>query len=210
MRPLDGSGQHLRILEHVVVAAEREAVLGQEAVDDRDLFLEPLPAPVDIEEGEPELRVLLLPPPGPHADLDAALADLIDRDRGLRQERRRPEGHRRDERPEADPAGPCGERAEDGPGIGGPPPGDAGCAEVVVGPEQPFESEALGGVGERAPIGPGHALLALDHQAGTHPGSLSGMSEPAVPTERERAIRALLLGAVLGAVLAVLGRRART
>jgi hypothetical protein len=32
------------------------------------------------------------------------------------------------------------------------------------------------------------------------------MSEPAVPTERQRAIRALVLGAALGAVLAVLGR----
>ena len=52
-------------------------------------------------------------------------------------------------------------------------------AEVVVGAEQSFEADALGEVGERAPVAPGDALLALDHQTRAHVGSLSAMNTQA-------------------------------
>jgi hypothetical protein len=40
--------------------------------------------------------------------------------------------------------------------------------QVMVGAKQRWDPMLLAGMGERQPLGPGHALLALDHQAKLH------------------------------------------
>jgi hypothetical protein len=86
----------------------------------------------------------------------------------------------------------------------------------VVGPEQALEAGPFGEIGERTPVRPRHALLAFDHQARTHAGSLSAVPPPTGPpidppaaflTERQRQVRAASLGALLGLFLAALARR---
>jgi len=80
----------------------------------------------------------------------------------------------------------------------------------VIGPEQALEAGPLGAIGERAPVGPGDPLLSFDHQARPHGASLAAM-EPAPDrpylTELGRGARAAVLGALLGIVLAIAGRR---
>jgi hypothetical protein len=137
-------------------------------VDDRDLLFQELPAVFDIVEGQTEPGVFLPPPPGADADLDAPIADQVDRQGRPGEDRRGPEGDRRHERAEPQRRGALGERPEDRPRIGRPDARDAVCAEVVIGPEEPLQAVAFGSIGEGAPVGPGDALLALDHQARPH------------------------------------------
>jgi hypothetical protein len=79
----------------------------------------------------------------------------------------------------------------------------------MVRAEEAFEAKTFARIGQLAPIAPGHTLLALDHEARPHAGSLSGVSELRVPSERERGARAVMLGVLLGVVLAALAGRQR-
>ena len=81
--------------------------------------------------------------------------------------------------------------------------------------EQTLEARALGEVGQDAPVSPRDTLLSFDHEACTHGGSLSAMTPETETdpqpdrflTERQRGMRAAVLGAAFGLVLAFLGRR---
>jgi hypothetical protein len=154
--------------EPVVVARECERVLREQGVHDLELLgqhVEPLAVG---REREPVRLVFLLPPAGPHADLDATVADPIDRDRAFREDSRKPERHRRHERAEADRGGDGGEAGEVGPGVGGPALTVPHHAEVMVRGEDRIEPEPLGMRGGGHPLGPGDALLAFEHEAETH------------------------------------------
>src|SRR5206468_10136833 len=157
-----------------------------------------------------ELGVLLLPPAGAQPDLDAPAADLVDGRGRLRQQRRLAERGRRHERAEPDARRASGECAQQRPGVRRAASRDAPGAEVMIGSEQSLVAEPLARLREREPVRPPHALLALDHHARTHLGSLATMSERAdAPSEMRRVARAVVLGLVLGTLLALLSRTRR-
>src|SRR5439155_22345983 len=73
-----------------------------------------------------------------------------------------------DERAEAQRRRSGGEPGERGPGVVGDVAGLVRLRDVVVGAEERVDTVLLAGVGERAPVLPGDALLALDHQRDAH------------------------------------------
>jgi len=209
--PLHRLRQHVGLADDVVATFEAERVGCQQAIDDGDLFFESLPAAIDIVEPEPEACVLFFPPSRAHADLDPSAADVIDGRGRLREQGRLTERHGRHERSQTERAGSGGEGAEQRPGVGGSSPAHAVRAEVVVGAEQTLEAEVFTGLGQPQPVGPRHALLALDHHAEPHPGSVSAVPDETTSylSEGQRALRAVLLGLALGLVLVVLRKRSR-
>ena len=66
-------------------------------------------------EGQPERRVLALPPAGADADERAPAGEHVERRRRLRDDARRPEGHRRAQRAQPQPGVEPGEQAEGHP-----------------------------------------------------------------------------------------------
>ncbi len=134
----------------------------------RELRLERVHPLAHGREREPVHSVLSLVPAGTEAELDAAARDLLRGRRALRDHGRVPEGHGRDERPEPDPLRTGRERRQRRPCVERSGAAAADDREVVVGAEKTLEPRALGGLRERQPPFPGHALLALDHETDAH------------------------------------------
>ena len=152
-----------------------EALLRPRADDDLDLLREELEALLALGEREAVRLVLALVPARAHPDLDAAARDVVDRDGHPREHARVAEGRRRDHRAEADPLRERREPGERRPrvvGVGVRPDD----RRVVVGAEEALEPVLLREAREAHPVVPGHALLALDHQAEPHALSTSSGS----------------------------------
>jgi hypothetical protein len=103
---------------------------------------------------------------------------VVGGDDELRDLGRVAERDRRDQRAEVQRRRARGERVDDGPRVERAALVDAAEVEVVVGAEQGRDAVLLAGARERHPLGPRHALLALDHQAEIHgaPHSTTGVS----------------------------------
>src|SRR4029077_7172287 len=127
-----------------------------------------------VETGERKaVRVVLcLVPARAEPELDAAARDVVDGRAHPREHRRTPEGRRRDHRAQPDPFRHGGEPGECRPGVERAAAGQVEDRLVVVGAEETLETVLLAGAGERNPVVPGDALLALDHQADAHSWSL--------------------------------------
>ena len=118
--------------------------------------------------------VLALHPAGAEAELDPAAGDVVDGRGGVREQARQAERRGRDERPEAQRRRARGEARERRPGVVRDVPGLVRLRDVVVGAEERVDPVLLAGVGEVAPLLPGDAFLALDHQGDAHRAILRG------------------------------------
>jgi hypothetical protein len=147
--------------------------LAPQPVQDGQLVLQQVGPLLDGREGEAELRVLLLVPTGPDADLDATTAHLIHRRDDLGEDARMAEGHRRHEHAQADALRVAGETGQDGPGVGRGLARLPGEAREVVGPEPGIEAVRFRALGGRQLIGVGHPLLGFHHQDVAHRSSRS-------------------------------------
>ena len=162
-------GQRRGAGQPVVPAVEVERLAGRRAPqpgDDRQLLLvavEPLP---QRRERDAVGGVLGLEPARADAELDPAAAHLVDlRDRD-RQRPGQPEGGRRHQRAQPDPAGLPGQPGEGHPGVGRSGQAVAAHRQVVVGPEEGVEAGLLGapGDGEQVVVGGAHLGLGEDPQ----------------------------------------------
>ena len=120
--------------------------------------------------GEAERAVLALHPARAEPELDAAAGDVVGGRGCVREQRRRPEGGGGDERPEAQRRRAGGERRDRRPRVVRDVRVLVRLRDVVVGAEERVDAVLLAGVRERAPLFPGDALLALDHQRDAHRG----------------------------------------
>jgi hypothetical protein len=121
-----------------------------------------------LRERETVGAVLALHPTGAEAELDAAAGDVVDGRSGVREEPRQAKGCGRDERAEAQLGRACGEAGKRRPGVVRDVAALVRLRDVVVGTEERVDPVLLARVGECAPLRPGDALLALDHQRDAH------------------------------------------
>ena len=133
-----------------------------------ELVLHQVGSPGDLGEWQTELTVLKVVPAGSHADLDAAAAHLVDGRDDLGERTGMAEGHRRDERAEADGRGLAGDSGQDRPGVGGRVVIRAREAAVMVRSKQGFEAEPFGQPGNLQLLQVGQALLGLEHEGDAH------------------------------------------
>ena len=143
--------------------------------DDGEVVLEPLEPLTGRRERDRVGPVLVVEPAGADPQLHPTPAhrvDLRDRDgegTGV------PEGHRRDQRAQADGGGLAGDGAQGHPGVGRARlAGARAHLEVVVRAEEGVEAQLLGRLGHRQLGLVGGTLLGLDEDAQVHGGDPTG------------------------------------
>ena len=139
-----------------------------EPVDDLELLGEAREPLARLGEREAVGAVLALHPAGAEPELDPPAGDVVDGRGRVREQAGQPEGRRRDERPEAERRRARREPGERRPGVVRDVPGLVRLRDVVVGAEERVDPVRLARVREVAPLLPGDALLALDHQRDAH------------------------------------------
>ena len=167
----------------VVPPVEVEGLAGRRAPqpgDDRELLLvavEPLP---QRRERDAVGGVLGLEPAGADAELDPAAAHLVDLGHRDRQRPGQPEGGRRHQRAQPDPAGLAGQPGERHPGVGRAGQAVAAHRQVVVGPEEGVEAGLLGAPGDGQQVVVGGAHLGFGEDPQFHAPTLTspGVSAP--------------------------------
>jgi CheY-like chemotaxis protein len=122
----------------------------------------------EVGQDLPHAPVLGLEPPGSHAELDSSAGDVVYRHDRLREDRGVPEGDGRDEGSKLDPIGEGSEPCERGPRIERSTLGLSLHREVMVGPEQRFETALLAAPRQFDPVAPGNVFLSFDHQTQSH------------------------------------------
>ena len=154
VRVLHGLRERRAIDEVVVLALERDVLLGPEPVHDLDLLGEVLEPLAQRRKREPEGLVLELVPAGAHPELDPAARDVVDGRDGVREQRRVAEGDRRDERPEAEPLRERGQAGDRRPRVVRGALVREREREVVVGAEERFDPGALARLARARPTAP--------------------------------------------------------
>ena len=155
-------------VDPVVLAGERERPLGPLAVHDLELLGEHPHALAERREREAVGGVLALVPARAEAELDAPARHVVGGHDDLRDVGGVAERDRGDERAEPQRARVRGERRERRPRVERAALLHVIEVELVVGAEQRRHAVRLARLRERQPLGPGDAVLALDHQAEVH------------------------------------------
>jgi hypothetical protein len=120
------------VLEPVVASAEGEGPFGPGLPDDLELFLEHFEPDAKLGHLEAERSVFLGIPACSDSYVHPTSRDVVRGDRELREDRRVPEGDRRDEGPKADARGQRGEPADRPPGVEDIPVAAGMLGQVVV------------------------------------------------------------------------------
>ena len=180
-RLLNRLGARVEPGDRVVGPRERETLIAPAAPNDLDLLLQHVHALALGREREAIRPVLGLEPSGAHPEVDAPARYVIGGHNELGEHGRVAKGCGRDERSQPDARGGGGQRADRAPRVERRAIAAGGLGEVVIGAVQPGEAVALGCGREVAPLGPGHALLALDHQADLHGSRPRPAATPKLP-----------------------------
>jgi hypothetical protein len=154
-RSLHRLGHERGVGQLVVLAVERGALVGEQALDHLAGFVEAREALAERVERDAVGAVLVLLPARAEAEHDAAAAHVVERRGHLREHGRVAVGVAHDQRPEAQARDGGGERREDRPRL---LPGTARVLPVwheVIGPPEAVPARLLHVAGEREHVGVG-------------------------------------------------------
>ena len=143
-RLLDRSRVQAGVVELVVPALERGAVLPHQQADDLDRLLEPVDALRCRRQLDAVAAMLVLVPPGPDPQRQAPAADVVDGDRLLEQDRGMAERVARHEHTQADARRPRRDRREQGPRLEAAVVGAAVGVDEVIDQPRVVEAQLLG------------------------------------------------------------------